>query len=141
MMHWMRVKYILLGIAMLAAVISYAAIVHAQGIYESNLSYDINTTTHFINTVNKSGYLIFYPNLKQAYGYLNQAKNQSNVSYSYVLLAKARASAQAQLDSINTYKKLSLYVLIASGIFLSALLYYMMLPRKKVATRKRRRGY
>ncbi len=140
-MHRMRAKYILLGIAVLAAVISYAAIAHAQGVYNTggNLTGAINSTAHFINRVNQSGYLILYPNLAQAYGYLDMAKNQSNESYSYVLLAKARASAQSQLEAMNRYRRDSLYALIASAALLFALLYYMMIPRRNTHMHGKRR--
>lgn len=92
----------------------------------------INSTAAFINRVNQSGYLVFYPNLTGAYANLNLAKNESQVNppFAYQLLAKARSSAQSQEDAINQYKGDSLYVLVILAILLVILLYLLMKPIK-----------
>ncbi len=139
----MRTRYIMLGMAVIAMLVSYISLSHSQSssIHGSNIADEINSTSSFIKMVNQSGYLIFYPNLNVAYGYLNLAKEQSqkNVSYSYMLLAMARDSAQSQLNMIGQYKTESLYVLIISAAILAVVLYFLMIPRK-TGVKSGRRG-
>ncbi len=129
----MEMRYIILGMATIAMLLFYPATIHAQGssISGGDLGSAINSTASFINMVNQSGYLIFYPNLTQAYSYLNLAKqdSQSNPGYSYLLLTRAKASAQAELNSIDQYRSDSLYILVIFAILLAILLYLLMMPR------------
>ncbi len=130
----MRSKHIMLGMAIFAMLIFYSYLAHAQvpTINVSTINQSINSTAAYINMVNQSGYLIFYPNLTQAYSYLNQARNQSqmNQPYAYDLLAKARSSAQLQQESIDKYKSESLYILIIFAFLLAILMYVLMRPMK-----------
>jgi predicted PurR-regulated permease PerM len=137
----MKVRYITVGMAVLAMLFLFN-FMHAQGasISTLNMTETINSTATYINTVNQSGYLVFYPNLVQAYGYLNQAKNQSqtNPQYAYLLLAKARSSAQSQEAQIDQYKTDSLYVLIALAFILVISVYLLMRPYKPVKGARKR---
>lgn len=123
--------------AIIAMLLFYPAPIGAhaqsQAMNSSNLTKAINSTESFLHKANQSGYLVFYPDLSQAYHYLKLAENQTNESNSYVLLAEARSSAQAQIDAINTYRAISLYALIASAILLAALLYAFMMPHQRGA--------
>ena len=100
----------------------------------------INQAISVVNQVNESGYLIFYPNLTQAYHYLDIAKTQpaNSTAYAYSLLAQARSSAQSQLNAMNAYKTYSLYATVASAVIFAVLLYVLMAPRGNVVDRKRR---
>jgi hypothetical protein len=134
-MHLMRKLYIMLGMAILVMLFYYMRFSSAQAatLQNSNLTNAINSTASFINRVNQSSYLVFYPDLKPAYSYLDRAKidaNNGNYSDAYLLLANARASAQAQLDRINSYRSVSFYALTAIAIALAVLLYALMLPKK-----------
>lgn len=128
-------KLLSLGIALLAALLFYgAAMAGAQSLNSSsNLTAAINSTQQYISKVNQSAYILFYPNLAASYAYLNLAENVSstNASYSYALLAKARASAQNQEAGISKYEQISLYVLVALAILLAIILYAFMIPYKK----------
>jgi hypothetical protein len=122
--------------AILAVLIFYSTIAHAaqfpSSVSSSNLTMAINSTATFINNINQSGYLIFYPNLTTAYKDLNLARNESQINppYAYELLASARSSAQSQENSINQYKSDSLYVLIFFAVVLVIFLYVLMVPLK-----------
>lgn len=131
-----------MAFAFIAMLFLFLAVVqlHAQNtnVRSANLTNTINSTSSFLNTVNRSSYLVFYPDMSQAYDYLYLAENQSNESYSYALLAKARYSAKSQLDRINSYREISLYVLIASAAVLACLLYWFMrLPPAKTARKRK----
>lgn len=79
----------------------------------------------YVNAVNQSGYIIFYPNLTQAYDYIGKAQNISLTSPgSAVLYAKdAVASANSEYQRISRYKFDSLVaLLIFSGATAYALL-------------------
>lgn len=138
----MRALYIMVGMAVLAMLLLFN-ILHAQGgsISGVNMTAAINSTASYINMVNQSGYLIFYPNLANAYGYLNQARNQSqiNPAYSYILLAKAMASAQSQEAQISQYKTDSLYVLTTLAFILVISVYLLMRPYKAAERGSKRR--
>jgi hypothetical protein len=132
----------MLGMAILAMLIFYGISAHAQSqigvVSSTNITVAINTTAAFINRVNQSGYLVFYPNLAEAYNYLNLARqnSQTNTQYAYLLLTNANGSAQAELNRINQYKSDSLYVLIVSAILLAIMLYILMMPKALVNKRK-----
>lgn len=139
----MHVRYVLVGMAIIAMLVFYIFLARAQTptISGGNLGQAINTTAAFITRVNQSGYLIFYPNLTGAYHYLDLAKMQpaNNTAQAYNLLAQARSSAQSQLNSIDAYKKYSLYATVASAAVLGTLLYVLMAQRGDVVGRKRKR--
>lgn len=120
-------------VAIVAMLVFYIPVSVGQhsSVSGGNLTYAINNTESFVNSVNKSAYLIFYPNLTSSYHYIALAKEQNNDSYAYLLLSKARSDAQAQLNKINSYKRDSLYVLVVSVIVLSSILYVLMRPSRK----------
>ena len=96
----------------------------------------LNSTTSYVDSINQSSYLIFYPNMTAAYNYLSLAKNESqtNTTYAYLLLQKANESAQLQAHLLFRYQQLSLLILIALAILLAAILYFFMRP-KRIAER------
>ena len=102
----------------------------------------INNAITVLNEVNESGYLIFYPNLTQAYADLNKSMQVYNVSpsASEVLANRAEAEAQAQYQQINTYRQDSIGVML----FLTAILAYIVVivarpvPGKSRGRKRRR---
>ncbi|HIH49882.1 MAG: hypothetical protein ABSE71_01130 [Candidatus Micrarchaeaceae archaeon] len=134
----------LLCIAVLAALF-YGAAANAQSAgatgygYGMGASAAINSTASYVNSINQSSYLIFYPNLTGAYNYLNMARNESqtNLTYTYLLLGKARASAQVQQQILLKYQQLSLLIIIVLAVFLAALLYFFMRPRSRKGSKVR----
>lgn len=138
----MRGTYAALCMALLAMLIFYIPSAQAQNTSISNISINksINDTASYINSVNQSGYLIFYPNMTGAYNYLQLARNESSINpqYSYLLLSKARGSASEQQEMIDRYKKDSLYALVLSSIILVFMLYVLMKPSRGSAKRRRK---
>ena len=117
----------------------------AQGTVKANnpnVTLAINDTAQYIQQVNQSAYLIFYPNLTQAYSYLNQAKNasQKSPSYAQLLLTKASESAQQQQNILNSEKS-DATIAVAVLFFVSTVSLFMaMRPRKntKMTSKKRK---
>jgi hypothetical protein len=102
---------------------------------QAGIGVEVNSTRSYVDTVNESAYLIFYPNLTAAYNYVDSAANVShtNPAYAQVLLGKARESAEAQLAGIDRYKAWSFYALVATSVVLAVLLERLMrakLPKK-----------
>lgn len=134
-------KFLLLSMALLAALLFYGSMAGAQGVNNSsNMTTAINSTLQYVNKVNQSSYLVFYPDLTTAYNYISLAKNESsfNSTYAYYLLAQARQSAASQEAKIYQYKQISLYVAIALAIVLAVILYLFMQPYKPLARSKKR---
>ncbi len=99
---------------------------------QSNIPIAINMTSSYVNSINQSSYLVFYPNLTASYKYLNEARTEfaANQTYAYSLLSKARQSATEQQTSLLRYQSLSLYILAASSILLAIILYIYMKPHQ-----------
>lgn len=139
--------YAVSGIALLALLMAYDFWAMAPGVQPAslsgNLSAAINQTEGFLETANQSAYLIFYPNMTAAYGYLHEAINASetNPTRSYAFLNSSVMAASAQLDRIYAYRTESLYALIAGMIVFAVLLRMAMtpVPREKGVRRVKRR--
>ncbi len=92
----------------------------------------INQSISYINTVNQSGYLIFNPNLSQAYAYLNRAEQTVNsspdtsVSYAY----NAKYSAYSALQNIRKYSEYAFASVFIITVFFGILLYVLMFSSK-----------
>lgn len=82
--------------------------------------------------INQSGYLIFNPNLSQAYAYLNRAQQTINsspdasVSYSYA----AESSANDSFQNIRNYAQYAFAVMFMIALFFGILLYFLMFTNK-----------
>ncbi len=103
-----------------------------------NFSQALNITYSYVNSVNDSSYLIFYPNLTAAYHYISLASNAPDQASAYALLDEARSSAMGQETRLNGYKAASAYILAASSIGLVALLALLMrrIPSRRKNSRK-----
>ncbi len=93
----------------------------------------INSTANYIETINQSGYLLFYPNLSKAYSYLEKARGiyTKSPSAAVVYTDQAEAYAREQYAIMAQYK---FYSFIAAAIFtlvMGAILYLFMIPVKK----------
>ena len=98
----------------------------------------INSTANYIETINQSGYLIFYPNLSKAYSYLEKARGiyTKSPSAAVAYADQAEASAREQYAAMAQYK---LYSFAAAAIFTlatGAILYLFMIPVKRKGSRK-----
>ena len=123
-----RPFYIAFGAALLLSILAFQTL--PQG-YSMNTT--INSTLAYVNKVNQSAYLLFYPNLAPAYNDINKAINVSktNPAYAYTLLGDATSSADNQLNLINGYMDISFFVLVVIALLLTFLLYKLMKPGKK----------
>ena len=101
----------------------------------------INETANYINLVNESSYLIFYPSLSEAYAYMNNATKFCNTSpdlaVSYAL--KARQIALQEEDKLNSYRLISLIFMLIFTIIMFFLLYFYMKPVRKTKLQKHRK--
>ncbi len=92
----------------------------------------IKLVSTYINTINMSSYLIFTPNLKSAYAYLDKAKSvyktSPSLAVSYAL--QARDAAQQAYEEIGTYREMAFYVMLAFTVATLATLYIFMKPVK-----------
>jgi hypothetical protein len=129
----MRAPYIVAGLAILSFVLLYsgqglASAANSTANAASNITLAINSTRQYLETVNESAYLIFYPSLDYAYNALGAATNASktNITKAYAMLRIATNSAAAEQKCIDAYAADSLYALAAIAVVLIAALYYLM---------------
>jgi hypothetical protein len=87
----------LLAISLMAAG-AYAQQLGAANYTVSYANATVASASAYVESVNQSGYLIFYPNLTQAYAYLNKANAAYNTSpdAAVIYAQEARASAAVQ---------------------------------------------
>ena len=81
----------------------------------------VNNAAYYISQVNESGYLIFYPNLTQAYADLFKAESTYNTSpiTAVVYANKAVNEATSEYIRISSYKSESVVVMAAATIVLA----------------------
>lgn len=99
----------------------------------------ISSAANYIELVNESSYLIFYPNLTQAYSDLAKAQNLYNTSptSSVVYANKAAGEASAEYERISRYKSESIIVMLVLTALFALLLVILMRPVRN-GTGKRR---
>lgn len=101
----------------------------------------INSTWTYVNTINQSSYLIFYPNLNASYQYLNQSqgvyKTSPNLAVAYAYLAKKYADKE--YARIGTYRNNSLIVMLIFSVIMLAAVYLVMKPVAKEQRKKHKR--
>jgi hypothetical protein len=129
------------GIALLlfSTFVSYSyAEIPSNAFQNMSIAAAINYTRNFVDGVNASAYLVFYPNMGGAYNYLYKAENvsKSDPSYAYSLLCKAIDSASYQEEHINNYRLISLVALVALAAALALSLYRLVAPLKNIRTNR-----
>jgi hypothetical protein len=126
----MRILYLVIGLALLSSTL----LCSGASLGATNITVAINSTSQYIESVNESAYLVFYPNLTGAYAALNASMNAShtNTTKAYALLGLARSSADAAQRRIFQYYSVSFYVLAVISIVLAAALYVLMRKPQKV---------
>ncbi len=107
---------------------------------QTGVGADINSTLAYVNMVNQSAYVVFYPNMTAAYGYISKAENVSRTDPAYArsLLAQAMGSAQQQLDRISQYRTDSVLVLAVVAVALVVLLNRLMRVRRGKTGRRQK---
>lgn len=127
----------LIPLLLLFSMISLAS---AQGSTISGANYSveyanqtINQTLSYINQVNQSAYLIFYPDLSKAYSYIAQARQVYTsspggaVSYSN----RAYSIAQSQYLQIGAYRSASFAVMLILTAAFVIWIYLLMKPMRR----------
>ncbi len=82
----------------------------------------------YVQTINESGFLIFYPNLKQAYASLTMAQKLLNKSptQSIEYSLKAEAQAKEAYEELNKYRVGSSLVMLVLTVAFGILLAYII---------------
>ncbi len=106
----------------------------------SNFSATFNSTLSYISTVNRSAYLVFYPNLTAAYGELYMARENysTDAPLAYSHIANARTDAASQLARIDSYRPLALGAMVVLSAAAAAWLYVVMRRYRGVAKGRKR---
>ena len=133
----------LLPIAALLAIALMAAGASAQqrlGVANYSSKYanaTLANATAYVQSVNESGYLIFYPNMTQADAYLGKAAATCNTSpaASVIYSDEARAAAREQYGSISRYREASFAVMAVLATFSAVIVAASM--RKARGAKKR----
>ena len=126
----MRMLYIALGLALLSFTMFYSG-AYSNG--SANITSAINATRQYIEKVNESAYLVFYPNLDYAYNALGNAVKLShtNTTAAYALLQLATASAAAAQHRIYQYSLASFYALAVISVIFAVILYRLMRKQRR----------
>jgi hypothetical protein len=116
---------------MLAA--AQPALVSQSNVSVSEANASIANATSYISSVNQSAFLLFYPNLSKAYGYLSDAKATYLTSPDAAILYSRQAvsAARNSYGELGRYREISLLFMLAFTIATAAALYKFMLPIKK----------
>lgn len=113
------------------AVLYFASLAAAQP--QLGIGAAINRTAAILDTANQSGYLIFYPNLTQAYAdyyrAVNISANASNYTETYALLNRSAYIAGSEEARISAYSGYSVVVLAVLGAATAVVLYRFMAKR------------
>lgn len=136
-----RISFIFLSFILFYSVYSVSAASPAYTMMTANQS--IKNATAYLQTVNESGYIIFYPsNLSAAYAYLN--KSETAYSHNSPALAIAYSDnaielAKSSYFQINYYRTASIVVMLIFTAVIGFLLYKLMKPVKITVSKRRTR--
>jgi hypothetical protein len=109
----------LLVIALMAAGASAQQQLGAANYSSKYANATLADATAYVQSVNESGYLIFYPNMTQADAYLAKAAATYNTSpsASVIYSEEAQAAAREQYGSISRYRETSFAVMAILSAF------------------------
>ncbi len=136
-----RIIFLFLSFILFYSVYSVSASSPIYTMMAANQS--IKNATAYLQTVNESGYLFFYPsNLSAAYSYLN--RSETAYSHKSPTLAigysdKAIALAKSSYLQISYYRTASIMVMLIFTAVIGLLLYRLMKPVKITVPKRRRR--
>lgn len=132
-----RVSVLLVLLLLLAAPLAlHAESIGAGGYTVAEANSTFANASAYVTTVNRSAYLVFYPDLKQSYSYLDKAGTLLNRSPSQSILYSNMAvrSAKVAYANIGPYRQASAAAALVFTLFMVFLLYRFMKP---VARRRR----
>jgi hypothetical protein len=132
-----------LQIALLAIALA-TAVVPAQlgaGYSAAYANATISKVSAYVESVNESGYLAFYPNLTQAYSYLAKAEAAYNKSpdAAVAYANEAQSSAMAQYSAMGRYREVSFAVMAVLAVLSSAAVLLSMRKAKEPKSTQRRK--
>jgi len=128
-------------VSLLAVAGAQTAVISAPSKAYANQT--INQAAAAIEIVNESAYLIFYPNLTQAYADLSNAQSAYNTSTASVIFyaSKAMQEANLQYQQLNTYRNVSIAVMLFFSLVFALLIIRVVRPvEQKRRGRKARRA-
>ncbi len=129
-------------LAVLLTAPAYGAGISPQGYNALQANLTIQNVSSYVAMVNESSYLIFSPNLTQAYLYLGKAQQVYTTSPStaveYADLAKQ--SAGSAYSDISSYRSYSLLAMLVFAGVTGFLLYTFSIRSNRRKTTKRRRN-
>ena len=133
---------LLLQVALLAVALSAAGAFAQQSGSNYTQGYanaTISRASSYVESVNESGYLIFYPNLTQAYVYLNKAQAAyiRSPDQAVAYANEAQASAAQQYSDIGEYRYAAFAAMAAITVISAAVVAASM---RKVRGRDRAKG-
>ncbi len=102
-----------------------------RAVANSSIIGRLNYTVDYVEMVNRSAYLIFYPNLAKAYSYIDEANAiaESDPARAASLLDMAVEYSRVQLDMLNGLRDYSLVVLTIITALLGFEMYRLMRVR------------
>lgn len=135
-----RAFYLLLLLSFAFAIQPASSQVISSNFSKEYANQTINQAIAVLNDVNQSGYLVFYPNLTQAYADLNSSMALYNTSpaAAVVLANKAMYEATAQYDAIGRYRQVSIAVMLVLTAVFAVIIYRIMKPVRRPGGRPKR---
>lgn len=130
----MRLKIALLLLFLFGATATgYAYSINSTNYTRAYANASIANATSYINKINESSYLIFTPDLRQAYSYLNKSELLMNTSPSTSIFYSelAVSSARMAYQKIGAYREVGALFISLFTIAVAAVLYRFMQPVKK----------
>ena len=137
----MQLRFGLLATAIITTFIvlsSAGASINSTSYNYTSANQMVNNATNYVNTLNMSGYLVFYPNLTQAYSYLNKSYLVLNSSPNSAVQYANLASSSAYFAYLRTesYRQISLAAVVIFTLAIAVLLRFQMTPVKRQARPK-----
>lgn len=122
----------LLLISLSSILFAQSSSIASTGYTSAYANQTVNQTLSYVNQVNDSGYLIFYPNLTSSYSYLGKAEQYASSSPDSSVLYSQMAAKQAQEEysRISGYKTDSLWIMLFLSIV--SLIWLLGLMQKRV---------
>ncbi len=136
-----RIIFLFLSFILFYSVYSVGAASPAYTMMTANQS--IKNATAYLQTVNESGYLFFYPsNLSAAYSYLNKSKTayaHNSPALAVEYSDTAMTLAKGSYLQIGYYRTVSIIVMLVFTVIVGLLLYRLMKPVKATVSKRGRR--
>lgn len=125
----------------LTAIAVHAAEVHAPYYTVEEANAIISNATLYVNGINQSSYLIFYPNLTASYAYLSKARliYKDSPSSAIFYANKATYSAYSAYTAIGYYRYISAALSALFAAVFAGLLYKLMKPVRKYRKGKKQK--